>query len=166
MEPPPVGNLAIDTAGNLYGATSSGGSTYDAGMIYELSPKGWRRLDGEDPLRLHRAGRRRRSNGSMIFDASGNLYGTAGGGSHSRVFVFELSPQTGGVWTEQVLYTFNGEDGWEQPQAGLIFDKSGNLYGTTESGGEKRGLWHGLRAVAAAVGRSYGREGARGFSWH
>ena len=132
----PVGNLAIDTAGNLYGATSSGGSTYDAGMIYELSPKaggGWTekilyaftgQADGGAP------------NGSMIFDASGNLYGTAGGGSHSQGVVFELSPQTGGVWTEQVLYTFNGETDGNSPQAGLIFDKSGNLYGTTESGGE------------------------------
>jgi uncharacterized repeat protein (TIGR03803 family) len=132
----PVGNLLFDTAGNLYGATSSGGSTYDAGMIYELSPKaggGWTenilyaftgQADGGAP------------NGSLIFDADGNLYGTAGGGSHAQGVVFELSPQTGGVWTEQVLYTFNGETDGNAPQSGLSFDKSGNLYGTTESGGE------------------------------
>jgi uncharacterized repeat protein (TIGR03803 family) len=131
----PVGNLVFDTTGNLYGATSSGGSSNDAGMIYELSPKsggGWTekilyaftgQADGGAPL------------GSLIFDANGNLYGTAGGGAQAQGVVFELSPQSGGTWTEQVIYTFSGETDANAPNGGLIFDKSGNLYGTTESGG-------------------------------
>jgi uncharacterized repeat protein (TIGR03803 family) len=126
----PIGNLVFDSNGNLYGATSSGGSSADAGMIFELSPKsggGWTEKiiyafadagDGSGP------------EGSLIFDSNGNLYGTANN------VVFELSPQSGGVWTEKVLYTFNGgETDVSGPNGGLIFDQSGNLYGTSLSGG-------------------------------
>ena len=50
--------------------------------------------------------------------------------------MFELTPQAGGGWTEQVLYSFNyyGTIG-DFPVAGLIFDAAGNLYGTTSYGG-------------------------------
>src|ERR1019366_481014 len=75
----------------------------------------------------------------LIFDAVGNLYGTTSlGGTYSYGTVFELTPAGGGSWTEKVLYSFcswtNCTDG-RQPQAGLIFDAAGNLYGTTAFGG-------------------------------
>jgi uncharacterized repeat protein (TIGR03803 family) len=81
-------------------------------------------------------------NGGLVFDGAGNLYGTAQfGGSqcHSECgIVFELSPSQNGSWTESILYNFcsqlNCEDG-QFPQAGLVFDDSGNLYGTTLTGG-------------------------------
>jgi uncharacterized repeat protein (TIGR03803 family) len=71
----------------------------------------------------------------LIFDASGNLYGTTyQGGTYGYGTVFELTPTAGGGWAEKVLHGFNDEDGYG-PFAGLIFDAAGNLYGTTTSGG-------------------------------
>src|ERR1019366_8148458 len=57
-------------------------------------------------------------------------------GAYGFGTVFELTPKKGGGWTEQLLHSFNnnGTDG-QYPLAGLIFDKAGNLYGTTSGGG-------------------------------
>jgi uncharacterized repeat protein (TIGR03803 family) len=72
---------------------------------------------------------------SLIFDQSGNLYGTAaGGGAHHSGVVFELTPYSDGTWTESVLYTFTGGKDGSNPAANLIFDQSGNLYGTADGG--------------------------------
>jgi hypothetical protein len=76
----------------------------------------------------------------LIFDQAGNLRGTTQyGGTGSctgRSFpgcstVFALSPKKGGGWGEKILHNFvnDGVDG-TGPQAGLVFDAAGNLYGT------------------------------------
>jgi uncharacterized repeat protein (TIGR03803 family) len=73
----------------------------------------------------------------LIFDSVGNLYGTTfWGGAYGFGTVFRLSPNENGGWTEKVVNSFNadGTDGY-RPDAGLIFDQAGNLYGTTYSGG-------------------------------
>jgi uncharacterized repeat protein (TIGR03803 family) len=76
--------------------------------------------------------------GGVIFDAAGNLYGTAGGGgANSWGTVFELTPN-GGKWTEQTLYNFCSDSGCTDggyPTSGVILDAAGNLYGTTFAGG-------------------------------
>jgi uncharacterized repeat protein (TIGR03803 family) len=80
----------------------------------------------------------------LVFDQAGNLYGTTQGGGpdKSRGTVFQLTPQQSGGWTKHVLYSFcsqmNCTDG-AQPYAGMIFDRAGNLYGTTISGGAHHG---------------------------
>ena len=71
----------------------------------------------------------------MIFDQSGNLYGTTGGGAYGGGTVFKLSPNTDGSWNEKVLHQFTGGKDGGNPDAGLIFDQAGNLYGTTYFGG-------------------------------
>jgi uncharacterized repeat protein (TIGR03803 family) len=78
---------------------------------------------------------------TLISDATGNLYGTTlyGGASMNCPVgcgtVFELTPGAGGKWKEKLLYSFKGGGDGYYPQAGLIFDTSGNLYGTTFAGG-------------------------------
>jgi uncharacterized repeat protein (TIGR03803 family) len=72
----------------------------------------------------------------LISDKSGNFYGTTyeGGANSSYGAVFELSP-SGSGWTEKVLYSFGASPDGYYPYAGLVMDKSGNLYGTTYYGG-------------------------------
>ena len=128
--------LIFDTAGNLY-STTAGGGTYLKGTVFELTPTaggGWTEKvlysfngNGSDGFAPY---------SGLVFDAAGNLYGTAYyGGAYSSGTVFELTPQAGGTWTEQVLHSFgNGTDA-SAPFSGLTFDTAGNLYGTTEIGG-------------------------------
>jgi hypothetical protein len=82
----------------------------------------------------------------LIFDAAGNLYGvTPVGGKTSRTckntlgcgMVFELSPSSSGGYTETILYTFTGAPDGQEPTGSLVFDAAGNLYGVTNSGGDK-----------------------------
>src|SRR4029077_20749871 len=72
---------------------------------------------------------------SLVADVSGNLYGTTGGGGINTCCgtVFELSPPAtaGGSWSETILYSFLGGSDGDTPLGTLIFDKLGNLYGTT-----------------------------------
>ena len=79
----------------------------------------------------------------LIFDQSGNLYGTTTDGGSATCgnfygcgIVFKLSPNGSGGWTETQLYTFQGASDGANPGSGLIFDKAGNLYGTTADGGD------------------------------
>jgi uncharacterized repeat protein (TIGR03803 family) len=126
----PESALIFDTSGNLYSTTSSGG-TGGVGTVFELTPQSgfW----SEKVLHPFKGGGR--PFGSLVFDASGNLYGTtAFGGALADGTVYELTPKTDGGWAQTVLFGFNGADG-SQPLAGLIFDASGNLYGTTSVGG-------------------------------
>jgi uncharacterized repeat protein (TIGR03803 family) len=78
---------------------------------------------------------------SLVFDASGNLYGTTlwggafGGAKYTGGTVFELAPQLGGGWTEKVLHSFGDATDGDFVFGGLLIDSSGNLYGTTALGG-------------------------------
>jgi uncharacterized repeat protein (TIGR03803 family) len=104
-------------------------------------------------------------NGSLIFDAAGNLYGTTAGGGASCGTVFELSPKAGGGWTEKILYNFGcdnqfGEDG---PIGSLIFDANGNLYGATAAGGtgECYNPFNDQNELLAGCGKTHWRIGFR-----
>jgi len=157
----PYAGLVSDSAGNLYGTTISGG-VHGGGTVFELTPSPGAAYtetllhsfagcpnagcgigaDGASPY------------SGLILDSAGNLYGTTSGGGTSTKCasacgtVFELTPSSpGGPYVETVLYSFTGcpntgcgpgSDGMD-PRAGLILDKAGNLYGTTESGGASGG---------------------------
>jgi uncharacterized repeat protein (TIGR03803 family) len=130
----PESGLILDASGDLYGATSGGGTSGD-GTAFMLKP------EGELERILHNfggvSGDGIEARGSLIFDASGNLYGTTyGGGADGVGTVFELRPNKDGGWGEKVLHSFpmNQKDG-RYPYGSLVFDAAGNLYGTTNGGG-------------------------------
>lgn len=136
----PTKSLILDTSGNLYGTTDEGGTDY-AGTIFELVHMAG---GGFVEKVIHSfegvAGRKDgfHPQGSLIFDAASNLYGTTTqGGAHTYGTVFEFSPTTSGGWKESILYSFNyiNDTDPQRPEGGLIFDASGNLYGTTVYGG-------------------------------
>ncbi len=132
--------------GRLYGTTLSGGTYCEpsgCGVVFRLQPPAttppspftpWSESvvhafqgspnDGDQPLF-----------GNLMFDAAGNLYGTTSyGGSGSFGTVYKLTPSNGG-WTESILYNFAVGYSGQQPQAGVVMDQAGNLYGTTVTGG-------------------------------
>jgi uncharacterized repeat protein (TIGR03803 family) len=76
------------------------------------------------------------SSSPLVIDKAGNLYGTTWlGGALGGGSVFELSPNANHTWTETILHSFGGTlDGFE-PDAGLVMDAAGNLFGTTMGGG-------------------------------
>jgi len=78
--------------------------------------------------------------GALVADQAGNLYGTTTSGGTGACqggcgTVFQLSRNPDGSWTKTQLYSFAGEDDGAFPNAGVIFDQNGNLYGTTIHGG-------------------------------
>jgi uncharacterized repeat protein (TIGR03803 family) len=131
----PSASLILDAAGNLYGTTFYGGS-YRSGVVFELISDGgghwtekvlhsFSNTDGANP------------SAGLIFDGAGNLYGTTPiGGANGQGTVFELMPGASGGWREKILHNFasSGTDG-HNPWTALLFDASGNLYGTTSKGG-------------------------------
>jgi uncharacterized repeat protein (TIGR03803 family) len=142
----PVGSLTLDAAGNIYGAASGGGSgtctsrigvPSGCGLIFELTPTisgFWTEHvlhnfanDGVDGIEPY---------SGVTFDSLGNLYGTTfNGGTYDQGTVFEMLPNGSG-WNEEVLYSFGATSGdGMQPDASLLFDADGNLYGETFDGG-------------------------------
>jgi uncharacterized repeat protein (TIGR03803 family) len=138
----PYAGVAPDSAGNLYGTTSAGGSAQGSagyGVVYKLDPSGTETVlytftggaDGGTPY------------AGVIRDSAGNLYGTTGRGGTATCPLNYLGPAGCGVvykvdttGHETVLYTFSGgADGGSPYGAGLTRDPAGNLYGTTEFGG-------------------------------
>jgi len=73
---------------------------------------------------------------ALIFDTAGNLYGTTySGGDYGAGTAFKLTPNGDGTWTETVLHSFGEGDDGASPAAPLVSDEDGNLYGTTNGGG-------------------------------
>lgn len=130
-------NLVRDSAGSLYGTTAYGGSgcTYGCGVVFKVDSTGH-----ETPLYTFGG----TSDGAtpyagLVRDAAGNLYGTAQyaglpGGcmfGYGCGVIFKIDA----AGNQMVLYSFTGGPDGGNPSAGLVRDKAGNLYGTTQEGG-------------------------------
>jgi uncharacterized repeat protein (TIGR03803 family) len=138
----PQGGFVEDASGNLYG-TTKGGGTYGVGTVYELSPPAqggttWTKTTlysfqsygttGEIP------------SSDLTIDSTGALYGTTYVGGDARCVcgvLYKLVPPTqkGSAWTEQVLHAFtSGSDG-RLPNATVVINSQGTIYGVTQQGG-------------------------------
>jgi uncharacterized repeat protein (TIGR03803 family) len=124
-----VSSLIMDGSGNLYGTTGGGGASNE-GTIFELA-KGSTTItilasfNGTNGLYPH---------AGLVMDGNGNLYGTTSGGLNGASGVGTVFELAKGSSTITTLASFNGANGLD-PEAGLILDGSGNLYGTTIGGG-------------------------------
>jgi uncharacterized repeat protein (TIGR03803 family) len=133
----PYAGLIFDKKWNLYGTTEQGGGNSE-GTVFKVTPSGketvlysfcseTKCVDGQEPY------------AGLVFDKKWNLYGTTeqGGGNRNGT-VFKVAPSG----QETTLYNFCSQSGCTDgayPFAGLVFDKKGNLYGTTEEGGNGYG---------------------------
>ncbi len=134
----PKATLTFGPDGAIYGTTGAGGKQSKSndvgyGVVFRLASSGgvWSEnvlyafsgTDGNYPF------------GGVVFDSSGNLYGTTvDGGTSNLGTVFELSP-SGDQWNEAVLHNFSGQDDGSEPYCTLVIDSAGNLLGTTDRGG-------------------------------
>jgi pimeloyl-ACP methyl ester carboxylesterase len=138
---PSDGALVFDSTGNVYGTTLYGGSAgsgscngSNCGTAYTLSRSGNNWIEtvihnfgatGDGAVPHH----------GVVFDRSGNLFGTTyQGGNAQAGIVFELMP-SGSNWIESVPFSFAGGTEGTNPYNGVIFDNVGDLFGATSTGG-------------------------------
>jgi hypothetical protein len=125
----PFGGLVLDRMGNFYGLTES------PTTAFKLTPpatKGGAWIESTI-FRFEEL-----PNGPLIIGTDGALYGTTLNGrelAYGTVFRLRSPKETGGAWRQDILYTFQGQSDGASPRAGLVFDESGNLYGTTTFSG-------------------------------
>ena len=130
----PAAGLVPDNAGNLYGATETGGPD-GGGTVFELSPMG---LDRNFTL-LHNFDSPAKPFANLTMDAAGNLYGTTiSGGIFRHGNVFKLT-RAGDSWTYSSLYDFTGGSDGAEPYGNVALDAAGNLYGTAAGSGSDAG---------------------------
>jgi uncharacterized repeat protein (TIGR03803 family) len=130
----PAAGLIQDDAGNLYGTTLGGGQM-NTGTVFKMAPSGGSYsnsvlysfsggTDGAEPQ------------GGLVMDSRGNLYGTTRwGGIFNSGTIYQLVKQKD-YYVESVLYNFTGGADGGYPTSDLVVDTAGNLYGTTQRGGD------------------------------
>jgi uncharacterized repeat protein (TIGR03803 family) len=124
----PYAGVTMDSAGNLFGVTTYGGSQ-NSGTVFELVA-GANDKWTEKVLHSFTGGNDGgQQYGQLVADSSGNFYGTTLlGGAHDYGAVFEMSLGLNGIWSEKIVHSFTGGAGGAAPFGNVVFDKSGNLY--------------------------------------
>lgn len=153
-----LGGLLTDRKGDLFGTSFSGGGVAacqgfsGCGTVWKLKPDGSLVVlhafqggaDGLSPV------------AGLLRDRAGNFYGTTlsgGGGSTCTLrqgcgVVFKLAPDG----TETILHAFAGGEDGAQPYAPLIFDRAGNLYGSTNCFDDRHSCYSGLGCFGHTCG--------------
>jgi len=135
----PITGLVFDAKGNLYGTTQVGGANGE-GTVFQLTPTTdgrWKHTILYDFPQFRNGGG---PVSTLAFDKSGNLYGTAAGGtgpcSGGCGVVYKLTLGSKGKWTYSVLHRFTDKGDGAEPNGAVVFDKTGtHLYGTAIFGG-------------------------------
>ena len=129
----PFGGLTLDPDGDLFGTTDFSFSP-SGGTVFEIFDHAGTYGDTANTLTTF-SDTDGHPTANLIIDGDGNLFGTtAGGGTDGDGAVFELPATAGGFGSPTDLVSFSGTDG-QDPNAGLITDADGDLFGTTDSGG-------------------------------
>jgi uncharacterized repeat protein (TIGR03803 family) len=128
--------LTLDSAGNLYGVTNVGGA-YGGGFVFKLTPTSTGRWTLTTLYSFNVAPAPSTPFSGVVFDSAGNLYGvTALGGTEGYGTVYELSPSSGGDWTERDVVDFPSSCSPAcKPESGIIIDSAGNIFGTAPADG-------------------------------
>ena len=132
---PSIGSLVFDAQGNMYGATGDGGPAYDGGIIYTLTPDGTETIlyDGYELSGYSYSCST--PNSGFAFDPVGNIYGTTKyGGDPYGGCIFQLTPS--GSFNILYVFPLPTEAQASVPNGGLLRDAAGDLFGTTQSGGD------------------------------
>ncbi|HEY6370057.1 MAG TPA: choice-of-anchor tandem repeat GloVer-containing protein [Candidatus Sulfotelmatobacter sp.] len=126
----PLGGVALDSAGNIFGTTWLGG-IHSYGTVFRLDSSGKEKVlhsfsggsDGANPM------------AAPVLDAAGNMYGTtsAGGPYFGTVYMVDAAGK------ESILYRFTGGSDGAYPYSHLLMDASGNLFGTVSQSGVTNG---------------------------
>ncbi len=129
----PWSGVAFDSAGNLYGTTQDGGTgcSFECGTLFKIATNGTKSVvhnfgvdveDGGAPM------------GALVFDNTGTLWGTTlQGGDSVRGTLYKVTPDG----TESVVWAFGGFQDGAFPEDGVVFDGTGNLYGTLPTDGSE-----------------------------
>jgi len=145
----PLRPMTIGPNGSLYGTTVGGGTgscsfdgSTECGIAFNMTPgptfpkTPFTPWDEKVLYRFTGAGDGGSPFSTVLFDSSGNMYGTTvHGGTSNFGTIFKLTSTGGGNYTESAIYSFAGGMDGENPYDGLIADTAGNYYGTTANGG-------------------------------
>jgi uncharacterized repeat protein (TIGR03803 family) len=130
----PIAGVTLHT-GNLFGTVPYGGAD-NGGLSYMLVCCNWSYWAGYTFIAS--IGNGTFPDAKLAFDAAGNIYGTAGsGGAYGYGAVFELTPSVDGTYNYVSLHDFTGGQDGADPRSEIVFDAAGNLYGTTQAGGQQ-----------------------------
>ena len=138
---PELGGLILNAQGEVFGTTGNGGK-FGSGIAFKLTPPAAGKTAWTETILTNfgggAGGNVGGATGGLVFDKTGALYGALTGGGTGFGSVYKLTPPASGkgAWKQAELYAFKTFDDCNHPQASLIVDRAGTLWGTAQYGGK------------------------------